>query len=142
MQSEWKDVTIMAHERVNVPIGKHLAVLNLFREPDKSVQITVADGRGLLVDGLAHLPKGHGITPQAYAEQLIVEAARNIVERRPDLKPEASDLAVAIGEHAFRAGFKAGEHWDTREGAPSRGELEERAWSAYDPPEELKGRNF
>ena len=52
-----------------------------------------------------------------------------------------TDVAFAIGEHAFRAGFAAG--WDSAMGASQRGEefeqrWEDRAWSEYDPPEDIK----
>lgn len=48
-----------------------------------------------------------------------------------------ADMDVAIGEHAFRAG------WYAREALPDVGigadEQLPAAWSSYDPPEELKG---
>lgn len=48
-----------------------------------------------------------------------------------------SDLEVAIGEHAFRAGFRAAVG---DEGSPQDPTYrEERAWSAYTPPEHLTG---
>lgn len=49
-----------------------------------------------------------------------------------------SDLAVAIAEHAFKAGWDAR---DNKEG-PDYDSDRENAWDDYDPPEELKGRNF
>ncbi len=50
-----------------------------------------------------------------------------------------SDLAVAIGEHAFRAGWEAAKQDDINQIA---GHTWWDAWSNYDPPEELKGRSF
>lgn len=133
----------MAKGQGGVPlpsIGKHLAVCNLFREADGTVQITVASAIG----GLGEYNSGaspNDRTPNDYVERLIVEAARNIIERRPGLKPEASDLAIAIGEHAFRAGFEDGAVWGEKRCGylPSAANV---AWSAYDPPEDLKGREF
>jgi len=49
----------------------------------------------------------------------------------------SADLAVAIGEHAFRAGWQAATH------QLSQGVYDvNTAWSAYDPPEDLKGRQL
>jgi hypothetical protein len=68
--------------------GAHLATLNLFREPDGTAEITVADGVGAL----------HEI------EQVIVEAAVRMFARRNPLPaeqqlaehPGAANLAYAI----------------------------------------------
>lgn len=59
----------------------------------------------------------------------------------------ASDLAIAIGKHAFRAGFTACARWlepQYSDVDPSAAGLAEiaRAWSDYTPPEELCGRDF
>lgn len=52
-----------------------------------------------------------------------------------------SDLAVAIGEHAFRAGYEAALAHAQVNPETLHGTWYE-AWSEYDPPEELKGRSF
>jgi hypothetical protein len=53
------------------------------------------------------------------------------------------DLAIAIGEHAFAAGFDAGRAWHssvTYGGDPgTAAEGLHKAWSAYTPPEKLCG---
>jgi hypothetical protein len=52
------------------------------------------------------------------------------------------DLDIAIGEHAFRAGFEAGIVYRNATGyAISNGLVPDvnAAWSAYTPPEELTG---
>lgn len=68
---------------MNAPaIGKHLATLNLFREADGSVQITVADARGFIDTWQGEPMKA---APIHYVEAAIVQAARNIAARRPDL---------------------------------------------------------
>lgn len=65
-------------------IGRHLAVLNLFREPDGTVEITVAAADGAMVEfnklnsHLQHLHKA----PIDYVEMLIVAAAETMAERR------------------------------------------------------------
>ncbi len=74
--------------RSNSPaIGAHLAVLNLFREPDGSLQITVAAADGAMSEwsnGFAN--KAMNLPPDAkpidYVEELIVEAAENMKGRR------------------------------------------------------------
>ena len=56
---------------------------------------------------------------------------------------EPSDLHIAIGYDAFKAGFHAGQEWGgndlyLRNGRSDEQMLEE-AWSAYTPPEDLCG---
>lgn len=60
-----------------------------------------------------------------------------------------SDLAIAIGEHAFNAGFQAALRAAIAEGfhyTPMPGDrlvvAQHAAWSDYAPPEELCGRSF
>lgn len=52
-----------------------------------------------------------------------------------------ADLDIAIGEHAFIAGFKAGaERADSEQHTDDQIlALANESWSDYDPPEELKG---
>lgn len=60
-------------------IGKHLAVLNLFRERDGSVRITVASAQG----AIAEYDRGKAEThepPIRYVERLIVQAAEQLKE--------------------------------------------------------------
>lgn len=61
-------------------IGAHLASLNLFREPDGTVEITVADATETL---FAEYRKTDCEGPPInYVEKLIVEAAERIKARR------------------------------------------------------------
>jgi hypothetical protein len=90
-------------------IGTHLASLNLFREPDGSVQITVADSRGALNE-LSKLPCGElpPWRPIDYVEGLIVDAAMNIVARRPDLAPETfEDVWAKFEANGYQYGRDA-----------------------------------
>jgi hypothetical protein len=66
------------------PIGTHLAVLNLFREPDGTCQITVADAGGGMIEfnGLCSHLQSLYERPIDYIETLIVAAADNIRERK------------------------------------------------------------
>lgn len=54
-------------------IGKHLACLNLFREPDGSVQITVASGTGACAE-FDRGKAGTHQTPNDYVLQLAAQA--------------------------------------------------------------------
>lgn len=78
-------------------IGTHLASLNLFREPDGSVQITVAGAGGAIAEIVSRKPN-EAIAPANYVDRLIVEAAKNIVARRPDLRAETFEQAWAKKE--------------------------------------------
>lgn len=52
---------------------------------------------------------------------------------------QRADHDVALGEHAFGAGFDAGCSW-SQDGKPGHNaEAKHAAWSDYDPPEHLKG---
>jgi len=57
------------------PLGKHLATLNLFREPDGSVHITCAEARGAMEEPDCLRCGG---APVDYVNRLIVQAARNL----------------------------------------------------------------
>lgn len=61
-------------------IGKHLASLNLFREADGTVEITVASGTGSIDEYRAMEAQGieFPATPHLYVEMLIVAAATGI----------------------------------------------------------------
>lgn len=61
-------------------IGAHLASLNLFREPDGTVEITVSGGLGGIVEHLK-LP-GRTDKPIDYIEELVIEAAERMKARR------------------------------------------------------------
>lgn len=61
-------------------IGAHLASLNLFREPDGTVEITVAGMTSLAQREWAY--KNEKGPPIDYIEKLIVEAAERIKARR------------------------------------------------------------
>lgn len=59
----------------------------------------------------------------------------------PEPEPISGDDAIAIGEHAFRAGFKAGApSWDEKLDGPYE-EAVQSAWNGYDPPEDIKARS-
>lgn len=60
-------------------IGTHLAVLNLFREADGTVEITVAEARGAMAEPGC---RRDARRPIDYVEGLIVEAAARIEARR------------------------------------------------------------
>lgn len=64
-------------------IGTHLAVLNLFREADGKVYITVADAKGAMEEQRAKRVMGR---PIDYVEGLIYDAATTT------LKPAARGL--------------------------------------------------
>lgn len=82
-------------------IGAHLATLNLFREPDGTAEITVAEGVGALQEIDRERFAGK---PIDYIEQVIVEAAVRMFARRNPLPveqqlaehPGAAHLAYAI----------------------------------------------
>ena len=60
-------------------MSRHLAVLNLFREADGTVEITVAGAPGALEEFRA---KGLDGVPQAYVEDLVIDAAKRMRARR------------------------------------------------------------
>lgn len=80
-------------------IGRHLASLNLFREPDGTVEITVASGAGVLAEYEAMRVQGIETppTPHAYAEMLIVAAAQRIVIRLTGQAIDKDAVAAATG---------------------------------------------
>jgi hypothetical protein len=58
-------------------IGKHLATLNLFREADGSVHITVAEAKGARLETTCdEYPR-----PIDYVDTLVIEAAKNLHPR-------------------------------------------------------------
>lgn len=80
--------------------------------------------------------RAHGIEP--------IRIPRDAPQYPPDWYPfdvepkvgdgKSSDAALAIGEHAFRAGWAAR---DNKEGPDYASDLE-HAWDNYDPPEDIK----
>lgn len=48
------------------------------------------------------------------------------------------EAALAIGEDAFRAGYKAGVDWSQGPYAEKPNNGVDEAWSAYEPPEDIK----
>lgn len=109
----------------------------LFTEMLSSLEEAVVD------ETLAGLSNPKLPTPASVVEQrnaLIDVYTAAIVTPEPEVD---SDLAAAIGEHAFKAGFGAGMlHWscDGRLVAEEhRATYAEAEWSAYTPPEELCG---
>lgn len=52
----------------------------------------------------------------------------------------STDAALAIGEHAFRAGFEAAIAFVGTDGAEASDVVKElqRSWNEYDPPEDIK----
>ena len=53
----------------------------------------------------------------------------------PKVGDGTPDAALAIGEHAFRAGYNKG--WDDHRNSPDW-RAPDSAWDAYDPPEHIK----
>lgn len=51
---------------------------------------------------------------------------------------ENHDAALAIGEHAFRAGFEAGMQSAHAESYERETTTVDEAWANYDPPEDIK----
>lgn len=77
------------------------------------------------------------------------ELAPDLVDMLSELKERRtkdrnrSDAAVAIGEDAFRSGFEAGLTFGLANTKPLVGGAEmvaelDKAWSDYDPPEDIK----
>lgn len=59
----------------------------------------------------------------------------DLPESGPKVGDGTGDAALAIGEHAFRAGFEAAERaWRNANDAHAQNQ----AWDAYDPPEDIK----
>lgn len=58
----------------------------------------------------------------------------------PKVGDGTGDAAIAIGEHAFRAGYQAAVNEKVEGGywAPRHMDFENKAWDAYDPPEHIK----
>ena len=55
----------------------------------------------------------------------------------PKLGDGTPDAALAIGEHAFRAGFARGFYYADQTSRSEAGAVED-AWDEYDPPEYIK----
>jgi hypothetical protein len=85
--------------------------------------------RKLLTEELLIYIKNH---PDAHNPCLDPES-----EKEPRLGDGTSDAALAIGEHAFRAGFEAGADWGHKR-VGHRPSALAVAWSDYDPPEDIK----
>lgn len=70
-------------------------------------------------------------------QALLSAVSSDVLEKH--MQDLGSDACVAIGEHAFRAGWEA--HRDSAfvEGRTGESKTVDTAWSDYDPPEELKG---
>lgn len=65
--------------RIGQPqIGAHLATLNLFRESDGSVRITVAGASDVLLREFGEREDLHDLKPIDYVERLVVEAAQHL----------------------------------------------------------------
>lgn len=73
-------------------IGHHLAVLNLFRERDGTVEITVAMADGAMIE---HNALNIGGKPIDYVEGLVIRAADRMAERRktPIARDVLDDIA-------------------------------------------------
>ena len=81
-------------------IGTHMAVLNLFREPDGSVEITVADARGAMVE---LQERGCTDRPIDYVEYYIVKAAEAMKARQKTVTFEHHDFMRGEWEFSARA---------------------------------------
>lgn len=65
--------------RIGEPqIGAHLASLNLFREADGSVRITVAGASDALLREFGDRDDLHDLKPIDYVNRLVVEAAEHL----------------------------------------------------------------
>ena len=82
---------------------------------------------------------GHSPVSQAdHAISMIVEGINEALAASSPSPAQGGEAALAISEHAFRAGHKAG-WFDAKAGRIySQEEEEESAWSEYEPPEEIK----
>lgn len=80
-------------------IGKHLASLNLFREPNGTVEITIASGPGAMEEYRGMVAQGIEVpaTPHLYVEMLIVAAAQRIVMRITGQAIDKDAVAAATG---------------------------------------------
>lgn len=56
-----------------------------------------------------------------------------------ETKAAPSDHEIAIGEHAFKAGFTACSNWVEHGDGKNFSYAVEKAWNAYTPPEHLTG---
>lgn len=78
-------------------IGAHLATLNLFREADGKVYITVADGTGAIAEQRAH---GMDCLPVEYVERLVYEAATTTLggdrTERDRVLEEAAEICEGV----------------------------------------------
>lgn len=73
--------------KLDTTIGTHLATLNLFREADGSLHITVAEGTGALQEwqngrAAKEMSLPANAKPIDYIEELVVEAAERMKARR------------------------------------------------------------
>lgn len=103
-------------------IGRHLAGLNLFREPDGTVEITVADASAAIGE-MTPLERGE-MRPIYYVEGLIIEAADRMRSRRPAI--EASPIPMVL--HCPRCGTQ---HID--EATPEWGNPPHRSHACQNP---------
>lgn len=94
------------------------------------LDITVADGKYRIIqdeNGTRALRYGK---PVAWPTNNIVMAMAHEIEELRER--QGGETALAVGEDAFRAGFRANTHGSYDP------ELCARAWSEYDPPEHIK----
>lgn len=66
--------------------------------------------------------------------------SRTEAEPAPRVGDGSGDAAIAIGEHAFKAGWDAGNSYAMCVARDAEDDLSvrETAWSEYDPPEHIK----
>jgi len=99
--------------------------------------VTVADALEVFDTSCSEEPD---LTDEARALHCAIVAIRMERERNegPKVGDGSGDAALAIGEHAFRAGYEACLN-DACPGGPINytGTVDE-AWDAYDPPEDIK----
>lgn len=71
-----------------------------------------------------------------------IKMLRQLANTGHKLGDGAPDAAIAIGEHAFRAGFAAGDEWGNKDsylrGNQTDGGAVNDAWSDYEPSEDIK----
>lgn len=66
----------------NIDIGVHLLSLNLFREMDGTVEITISSASAMAVHNFKQQEIGKYSNAVDYYESLIIEAANRIQERK------------------------------------------------------------
>lgn len=122
---------LTALERAKQALAHH-DLFNRFVDNHALYMVPGMSGAGTLYE----LPHDDGQFTVADLRALV-----DYAERSPRVGDGSGDAAIAIGEHAFRAGYKRAAD-RARAFYPTRIESDEahmeQAWSEYDPPEDIK----